>query len=150
MKYLIGGLVAVIVVLAGVFVVISKDTGATLYDDAPHVNYADISDTDGKNIYYFYQETCVHCNNIKDQIASFYYNKPEDIDFYLVDAADSANSDVWYQGSEEFVQPSGEFTSYEDIKIQGTPTMIEIDDGQFTEFFVGETDIPAYLEGLNA
>lgn len=152
MKNLLITLLVVLAVLFGLLAITSRDSSKTFYDDVPHVNYEQITnDVVGTNLYYFYQDTCVHCNNIKEDVADFFYNRPEDIDFYAVDAADVANQDVWYQGDKEsFVTPSGQVKDIEDIKIQGTPTLIEIKDGKITQFLVGETDIPAYLESLNA
>lgn len=148
MKKLLIALVAVFVVLYATLVIASKN----LYDDAPHVDYNQITDdVEGRNLYYFYQDTCVHCNNVKPKISDFYYNKPADVDFYLVDAAADVNSDVWYQGdNDSFVKPTGEVKDYSDIKIQGTPTLVEITDGKITNFLVGEDEIPTYLESLNA
>lgn len=150
MKKLLIILLVILAVLVGALTIVGKGSSATLYDDAPHVNYANITDDVlGQNLYYFYQDTCVHCNNIKADMAKFYYNKPEDIDFYLVDGADKANSDVWFRGEQEdFIQPSGKVESADDIKILGTPTLIEITDGVITQFLVGEEAIPSYLGKL--
>lgn len=150
MKKLIIGMLLVLVALVGALAVLGQNSSATLYADGTHANYNQIGDdVVGTNLYYFYQETCVHCNNIKEDIADFYYSDHEDIDFYFVDAAQAQNKDVWYGGdSADFVEPSGKFTDYTDIKIVGTPTLVEIKDGQITQFLVGEEAIPAYLESL--
>lgn len=152
MKKIVAILVIILVVLVGLLAVFSKGSSASFYSDATHVSYNQLGDdVEGTNLYYFYQESCVHCNNIKESVADFYYNKPEDIDFYLVDAADAANSDVWFSGDQaDFVEPSGKFTDYTDVQILGTPSLVEIKDGQITQFLVGEEAIPAYLEELNA
>lgn len=152
MKKIIVVLLVILAVLVGLLTVFSKGSTNAFYNEAPHVDYNQLGDdVVGTNLYYFYQESCVHCNNIKGDIADFYYNKPEDIDFYLVDAASSSNSAVWFQGeSADFVEPSGKFTDYTDVQILGTPTLVEIKDGQITQFLVGEEAIPAYLESLNA
>ncbi len=149
MKKLVIVLLIILAALFGLIAIVGKDSSATLYDDAPHVNYSEIgTDVVGTNLFYFYQDSCAHCINIKPDVADFYYNKPEDVDFYLVDAAAAENSGVWASQEEEFVEPSGTFTDYTDIKIQGTPTLIEVKDGEITQFLVGENDIPAYLESL--
>ncbi len=152
MKKMLIILVALLAVLFGVLMVVAQNSSQTLYEDAPHVDYNQLGDdVVGTNLYYFYQETCVHCNNIKPDIADFFYNKPEDIDFYLVDGADAANKGIWFQGdSADFVEPTGKFTDYTDVQILGTPTLVEIKDGQITQFLVGEDAIPSYLAGLNA
>lgn len=148
MKKLIIALLIVVIILFATLKIGSKN----LYSDAPHVDYSQITDdVDGKNLYYFYQDTCAHCNNVKPKIADFYYHKPSNIDFYLVDAADDKNADAWFEGdSSNFVKPSGEIKDYSDIQIIGTPTLVEITDGKVTNFLVGEKEIPTYLESLNA
>ncbi len=148
MKKIVIALAAILVVLVAMLVVVGQGSSAKLYSDADHLNYEEIEqNVIGTNLFYFYQESCVHCNNIKEDVNNFYRNQPEDINFFLIDAADAANADVW-DSSEEFVAPSGRVSDYTDIKIQGTPTLIEVKDGQITQFLVGETDIPAYLDGL--
>ncbi|WOO89149.1 hypothetical protein R2F61_00175 [Mollicutes bacterium LVI A0078] len=151
MKKLIIGMLIVLIALVAALAVLGQGSSASLYADGTHADYNQIGDdVVGTNLYYFYQESCVHCNNIKEDIADFYYSdEHEDIDFYFVDAAQSKNSDVWFRGeSDDFVPPSGKFTDYTDIQILGTPTLIEIMDGQITQFLVGEEAIPAYLESL--
>lgn len=148
MKKLLAALLAVFVLLFVTLQVGSKE----LYEDAPHVEYNQITDdVEGRNLYYFYQDTCVHCNNVKPKIADFYYHKPADVDFYLVDAAAEENKDVWFTGdSSKFVKPTGAIKNYSDVQIIGTPTLVEITDGKITNFLVGEEEIPRYLESLNA
>lgn len=149
MKKIVSALVSVLILLIGMLFVINVYEPVDFYKIAEHVNYKDISKTDGTNLYYFYQETCLHCNNIKDDVANFYEKKDENINLFLVDAAKTKNSDVWFTGdASEFKEPSGDFNSYKDIKIQGTPTLIEIKDGKITKFLVGEDAIPAYLNKL--
>lgn len=158
MKKIVIALLTILVVLIAGLTYLYKSSPtsqyAGLYDDATHITYDQLltDDVEGTNLFYFYQETCSHCNAIKNDVAKFYYNnKDENIDFYLVDGADPKNQDIWYQGAkEDFVAPSGPVTADTDIKIQGTPTLIEIKDGEITQFLVGDTDIPAYLESLNA
>ncbi len=151
MKKIIIILVAILAILVGIlgFAMNGSESAATLYKKAPHVNYNQLlDDINGQNLYYFYQESCSHCNNIKGDVADFYFNKPENIDFYLVDAADSANQDVWAD-SETEVQETGLVSDYSDIQIKGTPTLIELQDGKITQFLVGEEAIPSYLSSLN-
>lgn len=150
MKQLIIGLVVLVAALSGLLVLLSQDSSATLYDDAPHITYSQLlDDTKGKNLYYFYREDCLHCNNIKPNVAKFYYNKPDDIDFVMLDGGDKNNVDMYFKGAEEdFVEYSGTPAAYTDITIWGTPTLIEIDDGQVTQFLTGENEVPEYLETL--
>lgn len=156
MKKLVIGLLAILAVLIGGLVYLSKTSPtneyAKLYNEAPQVEYAKLlDDQEGTNLYYFYQESCEHCNLIKEDVAKFYYNKPENIDFYLVDGQASSNKDIWYQGDKaDFEAPEGPISSYEDIKILGTPTLVEVTDGTVTQFLVGDADIPEYLAELNA
>lgn len=156
MKKIVIVLLAILVILVGGLVVLQKNSPtsqyAKLYDEAEHLTSDQLlDDTEGTNLLYFYQETCSHCNNIKNDVAEFYYNKPADIDFYLVDGAVTDNQDIWFSGENaDFVAPNGPVTADTDIKIQGTPTLIEIKDGEITQFLVGEEEIPSYLASLNA
>lgn len=151
MKKMIIALCVVLVVLLGGLVVIqsSGQTSSTFYDDAPHAVIGDTIPAEGTNLYYYYQETCVHCNNIKSSMADWYNNsKPEDVNFYLVDAATEENQEVWTTDSDNYTEPNGKVSELSDLTIQGTPTLIEVTDGEVANFNVGETDIPAYLDGL--
>lgn len=151
MKKLLIMLLVTLALLVGALAIVGRDSSATFYTDAPHVDYANITDDlEGQNLYYFYQDSCAHCENIKPAMAKFYYNKPEDIDMYLVDIMPGkGNEDAWFDGeSDDFVEPSGKVTSAYDIKVPGTPTLIEITDGVVTQFLVGEDEIPAYLDTL--
>lgn len=151
MKKIVIGLVAIIAILGGALLFLGRNSSLTLYKDAPTVSFKDIgNDVEGTNYYYFYKEDCDWCIKIKPDIAEFYYNKDEDVDFYLIDAANVAeNADVWYQGdSKTFVRPIGQFQNYTDLQITGTPTLIEIKDGEVTQFLVGGVDVPEYLATL--
>lgn len=149
MKKIVIALVSILVILIGMLFVIKATAPVDFYKSTEHINYKDISKTDGTNLYYVYQEACAHCKNIKDDVADFYEKKDENINLFLVDAAKTENADVWFAGDEsEFKKPSGDFSSYNDIKITGTPTLVEIKDGKITQFFVGEDEIPEYLNKL--
>ncbi|WOO87386.1 hypothetical protein RZE82_00165 [Mollicutes bacterium LVI A0039] len=151
MKKLALGLVGIIIVLVGLLLVMSQDSSKTLYKDAPTVLYADIEDDlAGTNYYYIYKEDCSWCVKIKPDIAKYYYNKPEDVDFYLIDAANLQNINDGFelQPSEGFVTPSGTVESYKDIQATGTPTLVEITDGEITNFVVGGKSIPEFLTTL--
>lgn len=148
MKKIIIGLAVVLIVLVSILAVVGQGSSAKLYSDADHLEYSELGQNVlGTNLFYFYQESCSHCNNIKEDVNNFYRNQPADVNFFLIDAADATNQEVW-DSSEDFVTPSGRVTDYSDIKIQGTPTLIEVKDGVITQFLVGETDIPTYLDGL--
>lgn len=151
MKKLIIGLLVILMILVVLLAIVGRDTSKTFYDDAPHVAYENLTDdVEGQNLYYFYQDSCIHCNNIKPALADFYYNKPEDIDMYLLDIEPgNGNDDAWFRGEEaDFVEPSGKVTEDSKIQVMGTPTLIEITDGEITQFLAGETEIPEYLETL--
>lgn len=153
MKKMLIILLAILAILIGTLMVVGKDSSATFYADAPHLAYNQLTDdADGQNLYYFYQDDCHFCNEIKPQMADFFYSKPADIDFYLIDIAPGkGNDDVWFDKSTgDFTAASGKLDDYNDIKVTGTPTLVETTDGEITQFLVGAADIPEYIESLNA
>ncbi len=152
MKKIIIVLVAIILVLVTSMLLVGNKSSLTLYKDAPKLTYDEIYEhTDGTNLFYIYQDDCPHCIEIKGDVAKFYYNKPDNINFYLVDGKDiDNNGNIWFDKSTgDFIEPSGPIDTKEDIKIKGTPTLIEITDNEVTQFLVGSADIPEYLESLN-
>ncbi len=154
MKNLVIILVGCLAVLLIALLAIGQfgDNSANFYKTAPHVTLNDEQfDFEGKNLYYYYQEDCSHCNAIKSSISNFYNDKDSDIDFYLVDAAasDGSNQGVWTDASTAaFEEPSGSVSTLGDVQIQGTPSLVDITDGEVKYFAVGETEIPSYLETL--
>ncbi len=155
MKKLIGFLVVLLVIISvAIFAVSKKADAESLYNIATKVNQDEIFELDGNNIFYFYQEDCVHCNNMKPSMTNF-YNALEgtDVNFYVVDMAqtDGANQSLWYQGTdyttdENYKANPEDIKSLDDLQIVGTPTMLTIEDGTVTNYGVGGSEIFAIMD----
>lgn len=117
-----------IILLGTIFAMTSKND---IYKTQETTLAKDVLSKEGKNIYYFYQPTCAHCEDAKPNITRFVneLNKKGDIKFNLVNMADPKNADYWYKGEDSTTDPDykslpAEIKSSEDVAITGTPTMI--------------------------
>lgn len=97
----------------------------------------------GNVLYYFYQPNCSHCQAIKSDIVDFYENKPEDIKFYAVDLTEDINQDIWSADTSNEVGDSIETIG--DFKVLGTPTMVQMNDGEVTAVSVGTDEVLSLL-----
>jgi thioredoxin-related protein len=82
---------------------------------------------------YFYSETCGHCQNIKVDVLQFINEHQDTIKVYLVDARTVEGSHLSLDLGD------GETLS-------GTPTLVVVEGGTVTEYFVGTPDILGYIE----
>lgn len=155
MNKIIIGLVALLAILVGgTFVVQAGIDKTDLYTTAEHVNTKDVFDKKGKNIFYFYQEQCSHCQDMKPTMQKFYKaltDAKTDVNFYLVDMAQSENSEQWYSGEDytkddNFKDNPADIKSIKDLQIVGTPTMVTIENGKVTNYGIGGTKIFDILE----
>lgn len=142
----------------GLVLLTGCSTNVDIYEDAPSVSYESILDNKDDHVfYYFYQEDCAHCIDLKPTMNEFYSDiEGSDIEFETIDMADSSNLDGWYDWDKlhekygEDATPSDDpnYTSnpsdmkdISDIKITGTPTMIEVDNGSVESYLIGEDEI---------
>ncbi len=126
-------------------------TTKTLYEVGKHIKKGDPLDTEGKAIYYFYQDTCKYCIELKPKTTEFYNKELETDDkMYFVDLANISNADFWAkddfnQGELEAKITIGEDIDPNEIKISGTPSMVVFEDGKLTKYLVGNDEITAYM-----
>lgn len=134
MKKKIIGLLVVLIALVTCFTVISAQN-FDIYKDAEKVNYTEmLDDKDSVTIYYFYQETCHYCNNIKDQVSELYLAVEErtDINLVLVDMQTNVNSNAWIKEDEKgtYDPDSADLTDLNNFRVTGTPTMVYVVNGE--------------------
>lgn len=119
------------------------------YDNAPKIAYNQVlDDTEGLNVYYYYQYDCAHCIELKPEINDFFKltESNDNIDFYLIDAADqSLNKDVWASQDENYVLDTST-TDPEAIKITGTPSMMYTKDGAIQSMAIGNDQVEKLME----
>ncbi len=128
-----------------------KATTKNLYEVGKHIRKGEPLDTDGEAIYYFYQDSCKYCIELKPKVTEFYNKELETDDkMYFVDVANLSNSDFWAQ--DDFNQAeikakiaNGQNVDPDEIKITGTPSMVVFEDGQATEYLVGNDDITEFM-----
>lgn len=139
--------VSVVVLTAGLAVVTKSQYN--LYKEAPSVKYNQVlDDKETATIYYYYQDTCHFCQSIKDQVTDLYLsteNNP-DINLVLVDVKSSTNAGAWADETYDYTQ--ADLTDPEQIKIQGTPSMIYVEEGQVAEYESGP-DVFTLMENVN-
>ncbi len=154
MKKVIISLVVLLVVLSGsMFALKVIGEKNSLYNQATVATVDDVFTKKGKNIYYFYQETCHYCNNIKGEVTKFYNalnDKETNIEFNIVDMQDDANTGEWYSGDDyqndpDYKSDPKDIKSLDDLDIVGTPTMVYVEDKTVKEYAVG----PEVFELMN-
>ncbi len=165
MKKMIIGLVLILVIAIGAIVIVTqkdnqakKDQDAYLYEESSHATGDDIFTKDGKNIYYFYQESCAHCNDAKPNLIEFktkLEKSDSDVVFNVVDMAAVENKDLWYQGDDYTTDPNykdnpDDIKTLSDLQIVGTPTMIYVEDGVVKNYMLGNPQIYSFLNELGA
>lgn len=136
---------ALLVLIVGVGALLATQLPTNYaYDNADSVNYSELlDDTEGQDVYYFYQKTCVHCEDLKPTINTFYEETTaiDGLDFHLVDMANAVNEDAWISKDDpeyaEFSQVPADMKTLADIRIVGTPTMMFVKDGVVTDYQVG-------------
>lgn len=98
----------------------------------------------GNVLYYFYQPTCSHCLEIKPDVVDYYQNKSEDIKFYAVDLTQDVNQGLWSNDKSNEVGDNIKLVS--EFKVQGTPTMVQTNDGEVTAVAVGTDQVLELLK----
>lgn len=119
------------------------------YGTQTKVEYKDLMTMPGNNLYYFYQETCSHCNDLKPTILEFSkkLTGQDAVNLYLVDMRAEENEGAWASGTYNETDLEA-MKTYEDIKIKGTPTMINVVDGEVKNYSLGGTQIEALLASV--
>ncbi len=152
MKLTIAILIGILVVASGSLFFMTKNIEKNenrLYDESTVATADDIFKKDGKNIYYFYQEQCSHCNDAKPELLKFKDANDKaktDVEFNIVDMADAKNQDLWYQGTDyttdkNYKSEAADIKSLDDLQIIGTPSMIYVEDGKVKDYQVGNDAI---------
>lgn len=143
-----------------------KATVSNLYKIVNKVNYDDVLSKDGNQLYYYYQETCAHCKELKPTIVRFYNAIEEsgaDLELNIVDMGDSNNEDGWYdwqshgekygedsndpKDNPDYKYEAKDLKTIDDIKITGTPSIIYVKDGEVKRFEIGD-NVSKLLEEL--
>ncbi|MEC9485699.1 MAG: thioredoxin family protein [Candidatus Izemoplasma sp.] len=93
----------------------------TSYDEVENI-------TPNRYIVYYYSETCSHCNDVKQEILSF-FKTYEGLDFYLMNVASKDVND------------SSQFSEF-----RGTPSLFIIAQGAVVETYVGTTQVRAFID----
>ncbi len=105
----------------------------------PHKTATDSISQSDNVLYYFYQPQCPHCIEIEEDIVKYYDNKSDDVEFYAVDLSNSENANVW--SKEDFSLVGTEVKKVSDFKVVGTPTMIELNNGEIANVAVGNEEV---------
>ena len=162
MKKLIVGLLSIMAVVilftVGLVVFMNGEdeyNATNFYSKVPSVVYDEILDSPEDAIYYYYQESCHFCNNVKEQVANFAQQLTtiDGIDFKVVDMVVAENQNAWYDwasheanygaGTAATLNPNykdeaSEMNEVDDVKITGTPGMIYVQDGEIKDYQIGE------------
>ncbi len=149
----LGFLVVILVaVVGGVGVYAQK---YSLYNVQERVKYDEILDGDTPTIYYYYQDTCHYCNNIKPQVKEFasLINETPGIEFKVVDMKDPDNTEAWYDWeahdkkygentsptlNPDYKSEASEMKTINDVKITGTPSAVYVKDGEIVDYEAGK------------
>lgn len=128
MKYL-----TLVVTLVFVLVVGGCESEAQLdYSDFDNVRQLSYSAAESKEneryILYYYSENCGHCNDVKQEVLSF-FKTFEYLNVYLIDTGAQEVKDV--SKYDEFV---------------GTPSVFIIADGEVLESYIGSVEIRSFIE----
>lgn len=100
------------------------------------INFEDIFTIDFDHEVYIFSKSCRHCENIKDLVLGYGFNK---VDFFLLEFTSSipVTSDI---------SSTIGATSYETVSILGTPTLLVINSGLLEYNLAGENKIKDYIE----
>lgn len=105
-----------------------------------HIEWKSIFEQDEDYyLVYFYSYYCRYCQELKQEILQYYLLEKEII--YFVDVTDL--KDIYYTGGEEMI---GVIDS-EELKIKGTPTLIDIEWGAITDVCLGVNQIREKING---
>lgn len=97
----------------------------------------------GKVLYYFYQPECTNCLEIEEDIVNYYNEKPDSVEFYAVDLSIKDNSDIW---NENVSSVGTKVEKISDFKVIGTPTIIQLSNGEIQAVAVGSDDVVKVLK----
>jgi thioredoxin-related protein len=106
------------------------DTGLdySAFSDKILTSYSDAEDkSHNKYILYYYSETCSYCNDIKQEILTFFQDF-ELLDYYLLDVGSDSVTDT------------SQFTEF-----TGTPSLFFIADGELYDKYVGTSAIRDFI-----
>lgn len=95
-------------------------------------------------LYYFYQPQCSHCIEIKEDIVDYYNDLPSDQEFYAVDLSSADNMDIW--NADESSTVGTKIKTISDLQVMGTPTMVQLSNGEIQTVAVGDKDIIKLLK----
>jgi thiol-disulfide isomerase/thioredoxin len=136
LRNMIVGSAAVLVILIGAILILDITNPTLTYDDFQEVGYYELvgSMPEGDYVVYFYAEDCSHCNAIKSNMMDFGKDNAMDLPLYLLDAATTA-------GDRGIIDLDGQ-------QMTGTPTLLVFHDNQLVDFYIGDTPILAFIEGV--
>lgn len=156
-------LVVIIILAIGLIIYGSKHE---FYNTVDHVDFEKILDeTEGNHLYYFYQPSCTHCNDLKPTMEKF-VNKlknTDEVDIKFVNMAEEKNADGWYDWkthyetygddtpaslNPDYISDPAQMKTLDDIEITGTPTMIYEKDGEVVNYEVGNDVIEALMKDI--
>lgn len=83
-------------------------------------------------IVYFWDESCTFCQGIEPDV---WYHHELGVPIYVVDVANSRNSNVWFTGLPGMSNQRP--TTPDEIEIEGTPSMMRVVNGQVVDFVAG-------------
>ncbi len=117
-----------------------KTSFNSVYDYSDFVNrtihFEDIFTIDFNHEVYIFSKSCRHCENIKDLVLGYGFNK---VDFYLLEFTSSipVTSDI---------SSTIGAASYETVSVLGTPTLLVINSGLLEYNLAGENKIKEYIK----
>lgn len=129
-----GTIFLTLIVLIIVFEASSEELKYSSFDEIN--NYDDIySIDDQKFLLYFYSESCGACQNIKTSSLSFFKQYEDDLPVYMMDA-------TRIKGSKDIlILPFGE-------ELTSTPTLMVVENGIITEFYIGTVEISNFYSSF--
>jgi len=132
---IIGSAVVLAVLMGAIFLMDATDKTLT-YEDFQQVGYYELINSmpESDYIVYFYSEDCSHCNAIKADTMEFGRDNNLDLPLYLLDASTTL-------GDRTIVNLGGQ-------QMNGTPTLLVIHDNQLVDYYIGDTPILAFYEGV--
>ncbi|XMB71495.1 hypothetical protein RJI07_05105 [Mycoplasmatota bacterium WC30] len=150
LKIIIGIIVAVFTFVIIAFVYDSSTQWKDYSEYTQITEYADIFDyTNGGDeeledyVIYFYSNDCVNCANVKNDVLRDGSRLNKDSEMFFI-----ANAD-------EMTDGEAEFDAYLDVldvvaTDYGTPLLLVIVDGEFSEVFIGSSDVVEAIDGIEA
>ncbi|MFV0288225.1 MAG: thioredoxin fold domain-containing protein [Mycoplasmatales bacterium] len=162
MKTIIIILSVALLVIIGASVGVGMQAKKTdLYAIQENVDYDEVLDDAEPTLYYYYQNTCHYCNNIKPQVKQFaaLINKTDGINFKVVDMKDKDNTNAWYDWkthnekygektaatlNPDYKSEASEMKTVDDIEITGTPSVVYVKDGIIEDYEVGKDVFKAF------